>query len=93
MRSPLTIGHEPMQGRFVARVDAMDCEVGYRLEGDVMVIFHTRVPPPLEGRGIAAQLVAAALAYARDAGWQVRPTCSYVRAYIRRHPVTQDLLA
>jgi predicted GNAT family acetyltransferase len=36
--------------------------------------------------------VQAALAHARAQGWRVRPSCSYVRSYMRRHPETQDLL-
>ena len=58
-----------------------------------MVIVHTEVPPTLEGRGIAAALVRAAFAYAREHGLKVMPACSYVRAYVRRHPETQALLA
>ena len=57
-----------------------------------MSIVHTEVPPRSEGRGIAAGLVRAALAHARAQGWHVRPACSYVRSYMRRHPETQDLL-
>jgi predicted GNAT family acetyltransferase len=30
---------------------------------------------------------------ARANGLRVMPACSYVRAYMRRHPDTQDLLA
>jgi predicted GNAT family acetyltransferase len=30
--------------------------------------------------------------YARRQGLRVRPSCSYVRAYMRRHPDTLDLL-
>ena len=33
-----------------------------------------------------------ALAWARQEGLRVRPTCSYVAAYMQRHPETQDLL-
>jgi predicted GNAT family acetyltransferase len=54
---------------------------------------HTYVPPSLEGRGIAGALVRAALEHARTAGWRVQPACSYVAAYMRRHPETADLLA
>ena len=43
--------------------------------------------------GIAAALVRTALAHARAMGWRVRPSCSYVRSYMRRHPETRDLLA
>ena len=58
-----------------------------------MHMIHTEVPPALEGRGIAARLVQAALDYAQAEGLKVLPRCSYVRAYMRRHPRTQSLLA
>ena len=38
-------------------------------------------------------LVAATLAYAKAEGLSVAPYCSYVRAYMRRHPETLPLLA
>lgn len=53
---------------------------------------HTFVHPALEGRGIAAQLVEPALAWARAEGLKVDPVCSYVRVYIKRHPQWEDLL-
>jgi uncharacterized protein len=65
----------------------------YRLAGGVMRLVHTEVPPALTGRGIAAQLVRAALEYARVSGLKVQPACSYVRTYMRRHPDTHSLLA
>ena len=65
----------------------------YRVDGKVMTMHHTYVPPALEGRGIAATLVGVALAHARDQGLQVRPTCSYVARYMQRHPETLDLVA
>jgi hypothetical protein len=58
-----------------------------------MRMTHTGVPQALEGRGIAAALVGAALAHARAQGLRIRPQCSYVQVYMRRHPETQDLLA
>ena len=63
-----------------------------RQAGGVMNIVHTEVPTQAEGRGVAAALVRAALAHARAEGLRVRPSCSYVRVYMRRHPDTQDLL-
>jgi predicted GNAT family acetyltransferase len=51
------------------------------------------VPYELEGRGLAGQVVQAALDYARANGLKVAPVCGYVRAYMRRHKATQDLLA
>lgn len=93
MSSALTIIHDAALGRFETTVEGLRCECDYRLQDGVMVMTHTGVPPQLEGRGIAAQLVAAALAHARAEGWRVRPLCSYVAVYMRRHADTQDLLA
>ncbi|MBP6020759.1 MAG: N-acetyltransferase [Burkholderiaceae bacterium] len=64
----------------------------YRLEGDVLSLTHTEVPPALAGRGIAADLTKFALDMARTNGWRVQPLCSYTVAYLRRHPEYQDLV-
>lgn len=63
-----------------------------RIVGGVMRLTHTEVPPAIEGRGIAAALVRAALAHAEANGLKVEPWCSYVRTYLRRHPETRALL-
>ncbi len=91
MDTPVT--HNAAQQRFEARPDGQLALCEYARRGDVLVLHHTEVPPALQGRGIAAQLVAATLAWARDEELKVRPSCSYVAAYMRRHPETQDLLA
>ena len=51
------------------------------------------MPKALEGRGIAGRIVTAALDYVKSEGLRVAPYCSYVRAYMKRHPETQPLLA
>ena len=65
----------------------------YQLRGNVVWMTHTGVPSAVGGRGIAAELVRVALAWAEDKGYTVEPACSYVEAYMRRHPETQALLA
>lgn len=87
-----SIQHNVGAQRFEASVDGRSCIADYHLAGNLMVIHHTAVPPALQGHGIAAALVAAALGHARSAGLRVRPTCSYVAAYMRRHRETLDLL-
>jgi len=88
----VTVTHDAATSSFEAEVEGGVAECVYRLHGGVMHIVHTEVPPASEGRGIAAELVHAALAHARAQGLKVRPSCSYVRSYMRRHPETQDLL-
>jgi predicted GNAT family acetyltransferase len=89
----LSIEHNVAQQRFETHVDGLLCRCDYRMSGATMLLVHTEVPPRLEGRGIAAALVRAAFEHAAAAGLKVVPACSYVRAYARRHPETQALLA
>lgn len=89
----IPIDHDAGLGRFSAVVHGHLCVCDYRLRDGVMAITHTEVARELEGQGIAAELVRAALAHARDNGLKVRPLCSYVQAYMRRHPEVQSLLA
>lgn len=93
MTTALDIAHDPVAGRFEAWVEERRCELDYRMQGSIMLITHTGVPRQLEGRGIAAQLVQHALRWARGQGLRVQPQCSYVSAYMRRHPEWQDLAA
>jgi len=52
----------------------------------VVVADHTLVPGAIGGRGVAARLVEALVAEARERGWKIVPACSYVAAQFRRHP-------
>ncbi len=87
------IDHNAAAGRFETRIDGWLCRCDYRMIDGVMQIMHTEVAPALEGRGIAAALVRTALAWAAENHVKVRPRCSYVRAYMQRHPETQALCA
>jgi len=91
--TPLNIVHKPEICRFEVIVDGFHCEVDYLLDGHIVRMTHTGVPPQLEGRGIAAALVKTALTWVRARGYKVDPICSYVRIYIKRHPDWQDLVA
>jgi predicted GNAT family acetyltransferase len=88
----LHVRHDVAAGRFEADVDGGVAHADYHLRDGVMHIVYTEVPAVARGRGIAAAVVAAALAHAREQGLKVQPMCSYVRAYMRRHPEAADLL-
>ena len=60
---------------------------------DARVAEHTLVPREIGGRGIAARLVAALVADAREHGFTIVPQCSYVDAAFKRHPEWADLRA
>lgn len=65
----------------------------YRIEGDVITFTHTIVPAALQGMGVGSRLIAGALADVRSRGLKVRAQCTFVAAYIARHPEWQDLRA
>jgi predicted GNAT family acetyltransferase len=89
----VAVTHNEARQRFEATVDGQLCVCDYQLRGNVLWMTHTGVPPAVGGRGIAAELVRAALAWAEAHDYRVQPSCSYVDAYMRRHPQTQKLRA
>lgn len=93
MPDSVTVQHNPGANRYEAAVDGHLSVCEYERVGENLVLTHTLVPPELRGRGIAEQLVRAALADARAAGQKVVPACSYVAKFIERHREYQDLLA
>jgi uncharacterized protein len=82
----MQIEHDTAAHRFTTRVEGEQAVLDYVLDGDTMTITHTGVPQPIAGRGIAAELVHAALIAARNQGWEVVPACSYAAAYMAKHP-------
>lgn len=88
----IDVRHNLAQHRFEATVAGHLCRLDYRRDGDLLRIHHTEVPSPLEGRGIAAKLVEAAVGHCRAEGLRIQPLCSYVRVWMRRHPEHADLI-
>jgi uncharacterized protein len=88
-----TIVHNLAAQRFEAELPAGLAHADYRRIGNTLNMIHTEVPVPEENRGVGAELVTAALDYARANGLSIMPTCPYVRAYMRKHADTHDLLA
>lgn len=102
MDSPeqISIDHETdsQGGRFVHRAKGAEAELTYAHAPEVagqkrVSADHTYVPDSMRGQGIAARLVDALIATAREQHWQVIPRCSYVVAAFRRHPDWNDVLA
>ena len=100
------VHHDPDTQRFTIRMGNDVAELRYSRDrepatpagdasaGEVIVGFDSVfVPPALRGRGVAGELAASAFAYAREAGWRVRPTCSYLSgSWVPRHPDVHDLI-
>jgi predicted GNAT family acetyltransferase len=90
----VVIRHEPVARRFVTVAGDEAAYITYReIDGRILDLHHTFVPRQFRGGGIASQLTAYALEFARAGGYRVIPSCPFVSAYISRHPEFRDLVA
>ena len=89
----MDVTDNPAQGRFELATEGGTAIAAYEREDGVVTFTHTEVPPEAEGQGVGGRLIAGALAQVRAEGLKIVPQCSFVRAYVERHPDTQDLLA
>lgn len=98
----LTITHHDNgdSGKYVAEI--VDTEATGKLtwkkrpsdDGqDIRVADHTIVPREIGGRGVAASLVDALVADAREHGFKIVPQCSYVADKFDDNPQWSDLRA
>jgi len=78
------ISHDENAKRFTTEVDGQRAELDYTVADGVMTITHTRVPREIGGRGIAAELMGAAVEVAAARGLSIDPACSYAAAYMRK---------
>lgn len=79
--------------RFELDVDGHTAFASYRQAADVLMMTHTETPPALRERGIGERLVLGSLQQIRAQGLKVRPSCSFVRFVLSKHPEFQDLVA
>ena len=80
------------EGRFEVRVGDEVAYAEYRLLKTGILFPHTEVPTAFEGKGVGGKLVRAAMAFARERGEKVIPTCPFVAGFITRHPEYHDLV-
>ncbi|ALF59836.1 GNAT family N-acetyltransferase [Psychrobacter urativorans] len=86
------ITHNQSAHRFETTIEGQTGYISYKERGDTLVYDHTIVPQSLGGRGVGSDLVKHALDYAREHNKKVVPQCSFVSAYINKHPDYQDLV-
>lgn len=82
---PVEIVHRDAAGMFESLVQGQRAHLDYHVDGNVMVITHTFVPPVARGLGLAEKLTVAALQYAGERSLVVDPRCSYVHAWLQRN--------
>jgi len=83
----------PERSRFEIRVEGETAGfTEYRRRPGLIAFIHTEVDRRFEGRGLASQLVRAALSEARADQLAVLPFCPFVRGYIARHAEYVELV-
>ncbi len=78
--------------RFELSENGLTAFASYRRAGGRVVIPHVEAPPALRGKGTAGRLMQGISELARSEKFTVMPTCSYARAWFRRHPEYADVL-
>ena len=86
----MTVRHNAAAGRYELDTPHGLAIAVYRQQGGSRIFTHTEVPPDDEGKGIAAEVVRAALDDSKAQGFKIVPACSYVVAFMRRHPEYRD---
>lgn len=80
------VTHRPEQSRFTAEVDGQTAFLTYEQGAGTVAMTHTIVPPEIGGRGVAGDLTAAAVAWARNQDLTIDAQCSYVHGWLAKHP-------
>lgn len=85
MSTEIQVEHDRKGQQFYIAADGGRAYLAYMdLGKKTMDIYRTFVPDALRGKGLAAQLAAAALKYAEEQGYTVIASCSYVQGYLER---------
>jgi len=80
------VTHNQAAERFETELEGQLGVVAYQRRNDTLVFTHTEVPRQFQGLGVAGKLAHTALEYARNNHLTIVPLCSYMVAYVRRHP-------
>lgn len=72
--------------QFELHVNGYTGIITYHLKGAVIELFHTEIPEPLRGNGLATMLTEHVLNYAKDNHLLIIPYCPFISHYIDQHP-------
>ena len=90
---PATVTNNAARSRYELEVDGHTAVAVYTVARGVITFVHTEVPPELGGKGVGSTLVRGALEDVRRRGLKIVVRCSFIRAYMTKHPEFNDLLA
>ncbi len=71
---------------YIKQQEKTIAQLTYTLKDKVMIIDHTEVDRPYEGKGIASRLVEAGYAFAKAESLKINPLCPVAEVVFERHP-------
>jgi len=78
---------------FIVENNQRLAEITFSKAGDKLIIIdHTDVSDQLRGKGAGKQLVAAAVAYAREKNLKILPLCPFAKSVFNKVTEFQDVL-
>jgi predicted GNAT family acetyltransferase len=89
----VTVARNEGQFRYEALIDGEVAGFAqFRSSPGRAVFWHTEVDPAYAGKGVGSTLVRAALDDVRARGEKVVAQCTFIAAYVKRHPEYADLV-
>jgi len=76
--------HDKENRLFILTKPEGEAHIEYKLEDGTLTVLHTVVPEALKGKGLGAELAAAAAAYAKENGFKLASECSYMSAWMKK---------
>ncbi|MGH7563240.1 MAG: GNAT family N-acetyltransferase [Gemmatimonadota bacterium] len=90
----IDIKHDRERQRFVAQLDGKEANLQYSQTDEKTLDYEsTFVPVEFRKQGVGERLVMEALGFARDNGYEVIPTCPFVRHVLEEHSEYDDVVA
>jgi len=93
MYDDISVNNNQSIHNFEMVVDGHRAFIEYKQRGDTFYLIHTEVPVALEGRGVAGALVEKTFHYLEEHHFKMVPYCVYIKAYLKKHPEWERLLA
>jgi uncharacterized protein len=89
-----TVTRDPDRRRYEAAVGGTTVAgfIDYQETSELVVLTHTEVHDPFEGRGVGSALARAALEDVRDRGLKALVICPFIIGWLRNHREYRDVL-
>ncbi len=88
MQQQYQVQHQVEKQQFIIDLGTEQALLQYSLDPaeQHLHFYHTYVPVSARGKGVASQLVTAALNWATEQNFRISNSCSYVQLFLNRTP-------